>query len=54
VSGNKSVEIGKAAMKASYKCDAGFSVALSHNITMYAKSVQFQAFEIDMDRFGTG
>jgi len=54
VSGNKSVEIGKAAMKASYKCDAGFSVALSHNITMYAKSVQFQAFGIVNGSFGTG
>ncbi|CAK8698235.1 unnamed protein product [Clavelina lepadiformis] len=44
---------GKATMKASYKCESGIDIALSKNVTMHTMHVQFQAYQLDQDKFGT-
>ena len=38
----------------SYKCDGGFNVHMSDNITFFAKHVQFQAFSLPTGNFSSG
>lgn len=47
------LSVGNSTLKASYKCDTGFTVTLSHNVTMVATNVQFQAFEVPSNKYDT-
>lgn len=47
-------KIGKTAMRASYRCASGVTVKLNHNVTMVNTKVQFQPFEVQGNKYGTG
>nr|CAB3263375.1 lysosome-associated membrane glycoprotein 1 [Phallusia mammillata] len=46
-------EIGKAALKASYRCTSGIDIKLNHNVTMHTTNVQFQPFQVVKGQYGT-
>ena len=48
------LSVGNSTLKASYKCDSGFTETFSGNVTMVATNVQFQAFEVKNNKYGTG